>query len=473
MLSQRTLSLALGLLFAGLIAAVSGCASGGGGTNNGPFICGPDTCTGCCQGNNCVAPPDETACGNGGAACAPCRANEACTQGMCVPDNCAGCVDPTSLSCLPGTAMDKCGTGGAFCASCGAGTACQAGRCSSTVCNGCKDSGGACQTGTTNAVCGTGGANCTACTSPQTCQDHKCVAPAACTTANCTGCCNDSDVCVTTPSLTACGTGGNRCAACSGAGATCTAGACKTPCGPANCQGCCKADGTCVASVTATCGNNGVMCTACAGTDICSNGSCISTNCKSTCPGCCMGTTCQLGNTGPLCGASGNSCVACTNGQVCNNGTCHVDPNSLWDFVVTTADVPLYNNPPTNNSTWDSFGGLPDPYVELDLDYAGANQLIGTSDSVSNTITPDWSMTTGKGVVVSGVKASLLLQSNFLQVWDSDAPLTPDDMGYCTFHINETNFGSGLWMFTCAPPNNSHNPSVSWVVRFRIVPHVP
>lgn len=48
---------------------------------------------------------------------------------------------------------------------------------------------------------------------------------ARCSTANCAGCCDQSDVCQLGQAATACGTGGNACLAC-GAGLKCSAGGC-------------------------------------------------------------------------------------------------------------------------------------------------------------------------------------------------------------------------------------------------------
>lgn len=38
-----------------------------------PQECGPTNCSGCCQAGACQAGVSESACGRGGAACAPCQ----------------------------------------------------------------------------------------------------------------------------------------------------------------------------------------------------------------------------------------------------------------------------------------------------------------------------------------------------------------------------------------------------------------
>ncbi|MEO6951298.1 MAG: hypothetical protein ABI321_05740, partial [Polyangia bacterium] len=300
------------------------------------------------------------------------------------------------------------------------------------------------------------------------CQDHSCVAPVVCGAANCNGCCDDTDTCQPGTADANCGTSGGRCATCTGA--TCTGGVCEMPCGPGNCTGCCDGTGTCVASVPSSCGINGATCKQCDTSDLCSDGACIGTTCKSTCPGCCAGNTCELGNTVAQCGTTGNACGACPSTQVCSNGACAVDPNSLWDFLVFTGEAPLYENPPTNDSTWDPFGGLPDPYMELDLSYGQADQSITYSPAVSNTITPNYM----GAKLVSGVKASLLFESSYLQMWDSDGFAVPagadDDMGFCPFKLTQAMFDGNLRSSTCSPAYGN-SVGVTWKINWKIVPH--
>ena len=163
---------------------------------------------------------------------------------------------------------------------------------------------------------------------------------------------------------------------------------------------------------------------------------------------------------------------------MCSNGACQVDPNSLWDFVVTSASVPGYS---MAGSPWDSFS-YPDAYVELDIDYNGPNKTVLYSDYVNDTLTPDFSMTTNKGKVYpmggspTGLMASLLLQTTDLQVWDADgfAPGAPadDDMGFCHFNLFASEFNGGLWYFTCSPTSSyANSQGVTWTVYFRLVPH--
>jgi hypothetical protein len=120
-----------------------------------------------------------------------------------------------------------------------------------------------------------------------------------CSSANCLGCCDSTGKCVLTANETAakCGTGGNKCATCTGS-QVCTAGVC-TACSGANCNagdagcgqcptGCCSGS-LCISGIALTstsCGSGGGSCNNCANTV----GS---------------GATCQVGATGGTCIAAG------------------------------------------------------------------------------------------------------------------------------------------------------------------------
>lgn len=90
--------------------------------------CGPANCAGCCAGNTCVNPPTAAACGQAGAACKACAANETCQAGACRPtttcaDTCAGCCQGNT--CFGGFLDNRCGSGGAACQNCtGGGNTC-------------------------------------------------------------------------------------------------------------------------------------------------------------------------------------------------------------------------------------------------------------------------------------------------------------------------------------------------------------
>jgi hypothetical protein len=100
--------------------------------------CDPTVCLGCCLGNNCLPPDQQSsfACGSF-VTCAPCVTGTSCQDGQCSPvpdagacDNCAGCCNNDTCIPIEQETDDDCGTGGAACTACFAGiTSCQAGAC--------------------------------------------------------------------------------------------------------------------------------------------------------------------------------------------------------------------------------------------------------------------------------------------------------------------------------------------------------
>ena len=111
-----------------------------------PPVCGPDNCSGCCDGDgNCVTFTNQvdTRCGAGGNACKSCPGTVqgfVCSErGTCIPgpdgevtcgpDNCAGCCD--GLQCVEYGAQTAamCGASGTVCASCLGQQECRNGTC--------------------------------------------------------------------------------------------------------------------------------------------------------------------------------------------------------------------------------------------------------------------------------------------------------------------------------------------------------
>lgn len=168
----------------------------------------------------------------------------------------------------------------------------------------------------------------------------------ACDPSNCVGCCDTSGNCQIGVALSACGTNGAACAACTG-GMTCTLGTCRfqnnagggsgggsagggSAGGGAGggsagcsqtCSGCCQGNTCMGGSSTTACGTLGLTCSACTGAQTCSGGICI----DSTCSGCVNGSNCVLpaNETNTQCGSFGVSCNDCTaTGGTCSNGSC-------------------------------------------------------------------------------------------------------------------------------------------------------
>ncbi len=73
--------------------SASGGGTGTGGGNVNPFMCGPGTCSGCCDTGFCVA-STKKACGLNGAVCRECRDDQECQSGQCVAAGC-GCGSVT------------------------------------------------------------------------------------------------------------------------------------------------------------------------------------------------------------------------------------------------------------------------------------------------------------------------------------------------------------------------------------------
>ncbi len=205
-----------------------------------PGPCSVTNCAGCCAEGVCLSGTSNTNCGGGGNACTTCTGTSYCLNGACRSPaacdstNCAGCCEGDL--CLPGTSSSKCGKSGAACAACSApnvcsqnvcqhpntvdaGTPVDAGTnpaCNASNCSGCC-SGTLCLPGASAANCGHGGGACVTCLSPNTCQMGACQpasdAGAACSAANCNGCCAGT-ICVPGTSSSQCGSGGNNCTTC-------------------------------------------------------------------------------------------------------------------------------------------------------------------------------------------------------------------------------------------------------------------
>lgn len=115
-------------------------------------------------------------------------------------------------------------------------------------------------------------------------------------------------------------------------------GAPPPECGPSNCSGCCDASGTCISSpgspTAAACGGRGGLCEVCAKGQVCdatalrcvmpAPEACGPSNCAD---GCCVGNTCRRGvdsQSATACGRGGQACLDCTAAkpaQFCDTST--------------------------------------------------------------------------------------------------------------------------------------------------------
>jgi hypothetical protein len=233
---------------------------------------------------------------------------------------------------LPNT-VPQCGVGGAQCVSCGAGNACTAqGQCVCTAAScphGCCANGpgnrGACLPGNTDQSCGTGGARCAACSGTTSCHDQQCLACGLLTCPN--GCCDGNGVCQPGNTLAACGTGGVACAAC-GNDEDCENGQCGFC--PPSCI--CMGQSICSSGEpqNVLCGGGHpspcVCMVSAAGQPICVSSQGPVNNCTTDteCQSFVRGAVCvNAGPAGSLCPTEGNFCAGpCCNAQSCANGCC-------------------------------------------------------------------------------------------------------------------------------------------------------
>ena len=167
--------------------------------------CGPQNCKGCCVGNACVAGTDVKTCGVGGLQCSDCAAKgQTCDAqtGTCSgpPPSCNAQNCPNGCCqgnvCVAPTTDKACGKPGAQCQDCTPqGGNCQAGACvvppTCTVQNcaaGCCQ-GNICYAGFLNNRCGSAGNACADCTlkastcntgvTPRVCNSQQTTCPAA------------------------------------------------------------------------------------------------------------------------------------------------------------------------------------------------------------------------------------------------------------------------------------------------------
>jgi len=348
--------------------------TGDGGTDAG--TCGPGTCAGCCEGDECKAGDETGKCGKGGNACQACASNDTCKSGACEgcnPANCNGCC--RGSLCITERSTVLCGADGRACSACpplrsdcsqdgtcvcGNGPPCPLGqRCKQGQCvcdalscpDGCCTAAGVCRK-SDPAQCGFSGDGCRGCPAtladtcsptgscgcgggPQCAGGQACVSGACvCNAQSCPAGCCDGNVCRTI-SKDFCGPIGGACAACDtvrddacGADGGCSCGPAGRRCGPdEHCtpmgcvcdaltcpNGCCH-NGTCVTNPSSTqCGANGSPCSDCSGA-ACDGGICAGGACSMCSAGCCYaGVSCNLSPVFPVCqNGSATACLLCDN----------------------------------------------------------------------------------------------------------------------------------------------------------------
>ncbi|MFO0741912.1 MAG: hypothetical protein U0270_38805 [Labilithrix sp.] len=283
----------------------------------------------------------------------------------------------------------------------------------------------------------------------------------SCTADNCQGCCRE-DRCVEGKTEDACGRSGLACQTCSAVQKCTEEGQCHEPCGPNNCKGCCDGDNCIPGETTDKCGGAGEACTKCDADNpelVCADQKCIDGSCKATCTqGCCTATGCQPGTTAQACGINAGACVTCGYGKQCTNHACVLDTSSLWDVVVTGADIPAKK---LNDSDWDPFYGAPDPFVKL-YSNLGADSHTGQTAFQTDNLHPAWTTE----VPLKGISAKELMNNLSFEIWDDDFDYD-DQVGGCKIGISAANFSGVVQQVTC-----NQTPSLpSVTLRFKLVPH--
>lgn len=185
-------------------------------------------CIGCLDAaGGCLAGNLDQACGALADACVVCDAQSYCDEGTCVPrpactpESCDGCCDGDE--CLPGADAAACGADGEQCSRCMGSSVCNEGSCAlpcADNCDGCCDASGDCipLEATSAAACGQHGEACVTCADASQCESGFCISTECAMT--CDGCCVEDD-CMPGDSPNACGAEGTACFTCP-AGTLCT-----------------------------------------------------------------------------------------------------------------------------------------------------------------------------------------------------------------------------------------------------------
>jgi hypothetical protein len=440
-------------ILAGILGLCGGCFLASCGDDATPSqACSALNCSGCCVNGVCNQGDKDALCGKSGFVCIACQSGTSCKNQQCQSSVCYGCVDLVG-TCQQGNTSAVCGSNGGACSACPVGQTCTAGVCQGacsfqTCADGCCSPTG-CQTPSNDQHCGLKGGMCNACLNGDTCVLGQCTKNQGdCT--NCQGCCYQNK-CVEETSASACGPKGGTCVQCN-TGDICENGACKTPqkkCSPSSCKTCCTSENDCLPDTQlseAACGNGGEACHPCGGNDKCLQGQCIYDQpcfsyCKDGCctpQGQCVGYTTQ---TTTQCGKGGSPCAGCGTSLSCLDGDCVTDP--VWDIWVLSAKI-ADKDPDGDN--WDSSflqSPLPDPYALIAIN--NPQEVCGdtgcfdvydqhSNDTIDDTITPSWSSPPSQGKKVWSFKQSdLLTYGLYLEIMDSDAPLTPDLAGECFY----------------------------------------
>lgn len=149
------------------------------------------------------------------------------------------------------------------------------------------------------------------------------------------------------------------------------------------------------------------------------------------------------------CGADGASCQVCGANLTCGDSGCEPDPMALWDVTVVEGTIALTD---ANGDAWDSFNGLPDPYVTMEV--VGAD---GETEVIDDDIFPVWNET-----ILVGVNSVQLEGGLEISVFDSDTAFD-DTIATCVF--NEIIYNTEL-VGSCSTKDDFQ----LWSITFSIFP---
>lgn len=151
----------------------------------------------------------------------------------------------------------------------------------------------------------------------------------------------------------------------------------------------------------------------------------------------CGGGTCTPACSGRNCGddGCGGSCGTCNGGLSCLSGSCGVDPASQWSIRVLGGTISQRG---PDGSTWDAFGGAPDPYVCVTI--GGARTC---TPAIPDSFTPVWNQD------LPPATANTLRAGISVATYEEDVASNDTICGLGTFPITLEMFERGTFIAQC------------------------
>ena len=154
----------------------------------------------------------------------------------------------------------------------------------------------------------------------------------------------------------------------------------------------------------------------------------------------------------PTIGGDGSS----GSGGTSDAGTGGPSPNAMYQLVIVSGEVPAKK---VDGSSWDAFGGLPDPFLTITLATSDTakNQTVKTSTK-SDTLTPEWNETVASSLTSDDISSVQLVMT------DADlTSYTNDAIGDCTASLT---LASGTQTVSC--PASGGGPG--FTVKYELKP---